>query len=52
MTHKIKERMRRSLLGTTLFENLGFTYLGPVDGHDVSKSRHFCARRLRCASRS
>ena len=37
LTHKIKERMRRSLLGTTLFENLGFTYLGPVDGHDVSK---------------
>lgn len=29
--------MRRSLLGTTLFETLGFTYLGPVDGHDVEK---------------
>ena len=37
LTHKIKERMRRSLLGTTLFETLGFTYLGPVDGHDVEK---------------
>ena len=35
LTHKVKERMRRSLLGTTLFETLGFTYLGPVDGHDV-----------------
>ena len=29
--------MRRSILGTTLFENLGFTYLGPVDGHDISR---------------
>lgn len=37
LTHKLKERLRRSLLGTTLFENLGFTYLGPVDGHDVLK---------------
>ena len=37
LTHKVKERMRRSLLGTTLFETLGFTYLGPVDGHDVEK---------------
>lgn len=37
LTHKLKERLRRSLLGTTLFENLGFTYLGPVDGHDVQK---------------
>ena len=37
LTHKIKEHMRRSILGTTLFENLGFTYLGPVDGHDIPK---------------
>ena len=37
LTHKVKERMRRSLLGTTLFETLGFTYLGPVVGHDVEK---------------
>ena len=35
LTHKIKNRLKRSILGTTLFENLGFTYLGPVDGHDI-----------------
>lgn len=34
ITHKVKARFRQSLLGTTIFENLGFTYLGPVDGHD------------------
>ncbi|MCQ2420452.1 MAG: 1-deoxy-D-xylulose-5-phosphate synthase [Clostridia bacterium] len=34
ITHKLKAKFRQSLLGTTIFENLGFTYLGPVDGHD------------------
>lgn len=36
-THKLKERFRRSVLGTNLFDSLGFTYLGPVDGHDIAK---------------
>ena len=36
-THKLKERFRRTLLGTNLFDSLGFTYLGPVDGHDIKK---------------
>ena len=36
-THKLKERFRRTLLGTNLFDSLGFTYLGPVDGHDIQK---------------
>ena len=34
-THKLKSRLRRRLIGQTLFEDMGFTYLGPVDGHDV-----------------
>ena len=34
-THKAKDKLRRILLPTTIFENMGFTYLGPVDGHDV-----------------
>ena len=36
-THKLKERFRRQLLGTNLFDSLGFTYLGTVDGHDIQK---------------
>lgn len=36
-THKLKTALRRRLIGTTLFEDMGFTYLGPVDGHDVEK---------------
>lgn len=34
-THKIKAYFRRRLIGRTIFEDMGFTYLGPVDGHDV-----------------
>ena len=37
LTHKIKARLKQIFLGTTMFENLGFTYLGPVDGHDSQK---------------
>jgi len=36
-THKLKTRLRRRLLGVTIFEDMGFAYLGPVDGHDVQK---------------
>ena len=34
-TRNIKDRVRRMLIPTTIFESMGFTYLGPVDGHDV-----------------
>jgi len=35
ITSRIKKWLRRILLPTTIFENMGFTYLGPVDGHDT-----------------
>lgn len=35
VTHGIKDRLRRMLIPTTIFESMGFTYLGPVDGHNV-----------------
>ncbi len=34
-TKRVKDWMKRLLLPTTLFENMGMTYLGPVDGHDL-----------------
>ena len=34
-TRNVKDRLRRMLIPTTIFESMGFTYLGPVDGHDV-----------------
>ncbi len=35
VTRELKDRIRRMLIPTTIFESMGFTYLGPVDGHDV-----------------
>lgn len=29
-----KDKLRQNLVQTTIFEDLGFVYLGPVDGHD------------------
>jgi 1-deoxy-D-xylulose-5-phosphate synthase len=34
-TRRIKEVIKRGLLRTTIFENMGMSYLGPVDGHDL-----------------
>ena len=31
----IKNQIKRAFVPVTLFETLGFTYLGPIDGHDV-----------------
>ena len=35
MTSRLKHRVKRLLLPATMFENMGFTYLGPADGHDL-----------------
>ena len=32
---RLKNRLKNFLLKTTIFENMGITYLGPVDGHDL-----------------
>ena len=37
VTHGLKTKLRRRLIGVTIFEEMGFSYLGPVDGHDVEK---------------
>ena len=37
VTHSIKDWAKRMLLPTTIFENMGMTYLGPVDGHDLKE---------------
>lgn len=35
-----KDKLRRMLIPATIFESMGFTYLGPVDGHDTEKLIH------------
>ena len=34
-TSRVKNRLKHLLLPSTIFENMGFTYLGPADGHDL-----------------
>ncbi len=35
-TRSVKDRIKRMILPATIFENMGLTYLGPVDGNDVN----------------
>lgn len=35
LIHRVKEVVKASLLPCSMFENMGFHYMGPVDGHDV-----------------
>ncbi len=33
---KVKRRMKGALYSSTMFENMGFAYMGPIDGHDIN----------------
>ena len=35
ITRSVKDWIRRMLIPSTIFESMGFTYLGPVDGHNT-----------------
>ena len=50
VVHKIKSWMKNALIGSNMFDEMGFTYLGPVDGHDVEKLEFLLrqARDLNC----
>ena len=37
VNHRIKKAIKGHLLPSGFFEDMGFTYLGPVDGHDVGE---------------
>ena len=38
LMHRTKRRVKRSVFsGTSFFENMGFHYMGPVDGHDLKE---------------
>ena len=39
--HKIKTFLKRTLWpASTLFEDMGFSYIGPIDGHDLDRLCH------------
>ena len=44
-THRTKQVVKNAVLHCSMFEDMGFTYLGPVDGHDVN----YLTRLLRYA---
>ncbi len=35
LTHRIKKAIKGTILPSTFFEDLGFDYIGPVNGHDL-----------------
>ena len=39
-THRVKRAVKDVLLSCSMFEDMGFTYLGPVDGHNVGQLTH------------
>lgn len=44
--HRIKQFMKKALIGSNMFDEMGFTYLGPVDGHDI-KNLTFLLRQAK-----
>lgn len=36
VTHQLKQALKQALLPCSMFEDMGFRYLGPVDGHNLS----------------
>ncbi len=50
LTHKLKAFLKRRLVGITLFEEMGFSYIGPVDGRDIRRLAELLkyAKELRC----
>ena len=49
-TKKIKDWVKDRFLDTTIFEDMGFTYIGPIDGHDLRQMIELLkvARSLKC----
>jgi len=41
LTHSVKTIIKNALLHCSIFEELGFRYVGPVDGHDMEKLIYF-----------
>jgi 1-deoxy-D-xylulose-5-phosphate synthase len=44
MLNQLKDAVKASLHDGMLFEELGFTYLGPIDGHDLKTLRHYLSK--------
>ena len=49
-THAVKKAVKDAILPCSMFEEMGFAYVGPVDGHDVGQLTHLLryAKDLNC----
>ena len=50
IVHRLKESFKRHTLGINLFEEMGFQYMGPVNGHDITRLIYLLrrAREMQC----
>lgn len=48
--HRMKESLKHRLIGSNMFNDMGFEYIGPVDGHDLKKITYLLreARDMNC----
>lgn len=48
--HRIKEFLKRRLISSNMFNDMGFEYIGPIDGHDVKKISYLLrqAKEMNC----
>src|SRR6185437_12271133 len=37
IAHRVEEHMKGMVMPNTMFEELGFNYIGPIDGHDIDE---------------
>lgn len=47
-TAKLKDRYKGIVLGSTFFEEMGFEYYGPIDGHDIEKLEYMLRLAKEC----
>ena len=48
--HRVKTNIKKTIYHCSMFEDMGFSYLGPVDGHDVEQLTNTLswAREMNC----
>ncbi|HCO61924.1 MAG TPA: 1-deoxy-D-xylulose-5-phosphate synthase [Clostridiales bacterium] len=50
ITHRVKKMVKDAVLAGSVFEDMGFEYIGPVEGHDVARLTQMLhyAKELHC----
>lgn len=48
LLNQFRDAIKAGLLGGMLFEELGFRYLGPADGHNIAQTQEYLAMAQEC----